>query len=506
MRFSPLTLTILAVAGGITVVSTGLDRASSPSADRVPVVQPSLNLPPAASSRVAQPSRTRPSNTQSQTAQSTPKRPLSAVSHDERAYSSTSPHWPWIRTMVTDFRTGYVSSASQRSTERSWTAAHFDFVMGGDAQQYKALNPAIRVIPYALDWAVMQPGEQKSAGLASSYYGDMQQWYAAHPQFQLEKAFLHLAGSDASPATRLQFTSWGSKRWAINPGDSGARAYVQDRIRRFVANSDGVFFDGHASGDLGKALGKTPLAEYPDRQLYQRDMIDYLHGIAQAIAPKIVMINTAEYMKPFDFSMVKAAGAVHLERMNNPLNASMPERWRWVDTLLAQNVLVELVPLNSWAEANSAHGVFATVSPGNYASSAERLKMFELASYYLVVPPTPDHLFLDLENAWKVPYDQVWLKAQEYDVGHPTGPRHVIQTGRDSTNLGFSIWAREFDHALILARPSSTWKVKNFGDNTAVTVPLPNGESLRPLHGDGTLGAPVTSVQLRNAEAVILVR
>jgi len=37
-------------------------------------------------------------------------------------------------------------------------------------------------------------------------------------------------------------------------------------------------------------------------------------------------------------------------------------------------------------------------------------------------------------------------------------------------------------------------------------VPLPNGESLRPLHGDGTLGAPVTSVMLRNAEAVILVR
>jgi len=132
--------------------------------------------------------------------------------------------------------------------------------------------------------------------------------------------------------------------------------------------------------------------------------------------------------------------------------------------------------------------------------------MFELASYYLVVPSTPDHLFLDLENAWKVPYDQVWLKAQEYDVGHPTGPRHVLETGRDSTTQGYSIWAREFDHALILARPSGSWKVKNFGDSTAVTVPLPNGESLRPLHGDGTLGAPVTSVMLRNAEAVILVR
>jgi len=505
MRFPPFIIPILALAGGI-AVAAGLDRAATTSADRVPVAHVSPTLPSNTPSRAAQSSRNRASGEQSQMLRPALKRPPTALSHGEAPYSSTSPHWPWIRTMVTDFRTGYVSSASQRSTERSWAAAHFDFVMGGDAQQYKSLNPSIRVIPYALDWAVIQPGEQKSTGLATSYYGDMQQWYAAHPQFRLEQAFLHLAGSEASPATRLQFTSWGSKRWAINPGDSGARAYAEDRIRRFSANSDGVFFDGHASGDIGKALGKTPLAEYPDRQVYQRDLVEYLHDIAQAIAPKIVMINTAEYMKPFDYSMVKAAGAVHLERMNNPLNASMPERWRWVDTLLAQNVLVELVPLNSWAEANSAHGVFATYSRGNYTSAAERLKMFELASYYLVVPSSPDHLFLDLENAWKVPYDQVWLNAQEYDVGHPTGARHVIETGRDSTNNGFSIWAREFDHALILARPSGSWRVKDFDDSTAVSVPLPNGESLRPLHGDGTLGSPVTSVTLRNSEAMILVR
>lgn len=408
--------------------------------------------------------------------------------------------------MVTDFRTGYVSNGSQRNSERAWAAAHFDFIMGGDAQQYKSLNPAIRVIPYALDWNVMQPGEQKSTGLATSYYDDMQQWFAAHPQYQLEKALLHVAGSDPSPATRLQFTAWGSKRWAINPGDSGARAYAEDRIRRFVGNSDGVFFDSHSSGDIGKALGKTPLAEYPDRQKYQSDMIEYVHDIAQAIAPKIVMINTSEYAKPFDWGMATAAGAVHLERMNNPLTSMMPDRWKWVDTLLTHNVLVELVSLDSWSDANTAHGVLGTYTPGNYTSKAERLKMFELASYYLVVPSTPDHLYLDLQNAWKVPYDQVWLKAQEYDVGHPTGPRRVIQTGKDSTNTGFSIWARDFDHALILARPTATWKNRNFGDSTAVTVPLPDGEALRPLHGDGTLGAPVTSVTLRNSEAMILVR
>ncbi len=504
MRFPPFTVAMLVVAGGIAVLA-GLDRAPTPSADRVPVPHPALNQPPAPS-HVARPRIENPTSTPAHTARPTLKRPSTAPSRADRAYSVTSPHWPWIRTMVTDFRTGYVSNGSQRNNERAWAAAHFDFIMGGDAQQYKSLNPAIRVIPYALDWNVMQPGAQKSNTLATSYYDDMQQWFAAHPQYQLEKAFLHLAGSDPSPETRLQFTAWGSKRWAINPGDSGARAYAEDRIRRFVGNSDGVFFDSHSSGDIGKALGKTPLAEYPDRQKYQSDMIEYVHDIAQAIAPKIVMINTSEYAKPFDWGMATAAGAVHLERMNNPLTSMMPDRWKWVDTLLTHNVLVELVSLDSWNDANTAHGVLGTYSPGNYTSKAERLKMFELASYYLVVPSTPDHLYLDLENAWKVPYDQVWLKAQEYDVGHPTGPRRVIQTGKDSTNTGFSIWARDFDHALILVRPTATWKNRIFGDSTAVTVPLPNGESLRPLHGDGTLGAPVTSVTLRQSEAMILVR
>ncbi len=471
----PFTVIMLAV-GGMLAVGASLDRTRAARADRVPVAQASTSRPP-----------------------STPR-------DAGAAYSASSPHWPQIRTMVTDFRTGYVSNLSQRGAERAWTAAHFDFVMGGDAREYKSLNSTIRVIPYAIDWNVMQPGEQKSKGLGTTYYDDMQQWYSAHPQYQLEKAFLHIAGSDPSEASRLQFVAWGSKRWAINPGDPGARAYLADRIRRFIADADGVFFDSHSSGDIGKALGKTPLAEYPDRQAYQRDMVEYVQSVTTAVAPKIVMLNTSEYAKPFDYEMATAAGAVHLERMNNPLNASMPDRWRWVDTLLTHNVMVELVSLDSWDEANNTRGTFAAYSQGNSASKAERLKMFELASYYMVVPESPDRLFLDLENAWKVPYDKVWLKAQEYPVGHPTGARRVIQMGRDSTGAGFQIFARDFDHALVLARPNSNWRDHNFGDGTVVTVPLPDGEALRPLRGDGTLGAAVTSITLRNSEAAILVR
>ena len=488
---------VVLVAGlGVVAITAGLARFGIPGAAPAPVSP----VPPRRAVATP-PAQNRPAIVR------TPRRRAASVPHvGGTAYSATSPHWPQIRTMVTDFRTGYVSNGAQRSAERAWAAAHFDFVLGGDAQVYKSLNPDIRVIPYALDWYVVLPGTKKSTSIASGYYDDMQQWFAAHPQYQLEKAFLHTAGSEPSPETRVQFVSWGSRCWPINPGDPGARAYLADRMRRFTANSDGVFFDTHSSGSFGTALGKTAIAEYPDRQAYQRDMVDYLRGIATAIAPRIVMINTGEYTRPLDFAMATAAGAVHLERFNNPLTEAMPEHWNWVDSLLAHNVIVELVTLDSWDEANSRHSAFATYTPGNYASSAERLKMFELASYYMVVPPSPDRLFLDLENAWKVPYDKVWLKAQEYSVGHPTGARRVIQTGRDSTGTGFKIWARDLDHALILARPTGAWKNPNYGDGTAVTVQLPDAQALRPLHGDGTLGPPVTSVTLRNSEAVILIR
>ncbi len=423
-----------------------------------------------------------------------------------KPYSPTSPHWSHIRTMVTDFRIGYVSNVAQRNAERSWTAGHFDYVMSGDASAYKAINSTIRILPYALDWDVIQPGQEKSSALGSTYYPDMQQWFANHPQFALENAFVHVAGQPKSESTRLQFVSWGSRKWVINPGDSGARAYVVDRIRRVVQDADGVFFDSHSSGDVGTALGKQQMLEYSDRKLYEHDMVEYVRTISAAVAPKVIMINTSEYMRPFDYAMITAAGAVHLERMNNPLNSGMPERWRWADSLLAHNVTVELVPLNSWNEANTARGVFSTFTPGDYSSKGERLKMFELASYYMVVPATPDQLLLDLENSWKVPFETVWLKAQEYDVGHPRGARRALQTGRDPMGNGFTVWARDFDRALILARPSSSWRVKIFGDTTAVSVPLPNGQALRPLRGDGTLGPPVTSITLRNAEAAILIK
>jgi len=65
---------------------------------------------------------------------------------------------------------------------------------------------------------------------------------------------------------------------------------------------------------------------------------------------------------------------------------------------------------------------------------------------------------------------------------------------------------RDFDRALVLFRAQTGWGAQRYDDATAVTVALPTGEAWLALHPDGTLGAAVTSVKLRNADAVILIK
>ena len=57
-----------------------------------------------------------------------------------------------------------------------------------------------------------------------------------------------------------------------------------------------------------------------------------------------------------------------------------------------------------------------------------------------------------------------------------------------------------------MVRVNQGWGAHSYVDGTAVTIPLPTTDQWLPLQGDGTLGAPVTSVTLRNVEAAILVK
>lgn len=63
------------------------------------------------------------------------------------------------------------------------------------------------------------------------------------------------------------------------------------------------------------------------------------------------------------------------------------------------------------------------------------------------------------------------------------------------------VFAREYTKGLVLVKP---YVGGSFGDDTVTTHQLPG--TFRPIRADGTLGDSVSSVALRNAEAVILVK
>lgn len=411
-------------------------------------------------------------------------------------YSPSSSHWQHIRTMMTDFYYGWTS------TERDWAGKHYDFAMSGNAGAWKAVNPTVGHIPYGLEWSTLIPGQQGD-NLLNVYYYDMKSWYAAHTQYRLEDAFLHVAGAARrDSASRAVVKVWDSNRWLINPADPGARAYQVDRFSRATANTDGVFLDESGSGDMAARIKNV--AEFPSLAEYQGPHTSLLAAIKQALGNKTLMLNTAEWRKDWDLANIEAAGATHLENMNNPLSSDMPGRWRWIDGLLASGVTVNLVPLYSSDYMNSHPALYP--AGGIYGTSAARLKTWELASYYMTVPGTPDHFLLSLENTWSKPFSTLWLKAQEANVGHPRAARATYRTGTDPIGRSYTVYSRDFDRALVLVRTQQGWSSQSYGNETAVDVPLPTGEQWLPLHADGTLGAPVTSIRLRNSEAAILIK
>jgi len=422
-----------------------------------------------------------------------PITPPAAVASLFDDYSAVSPHWRHITTMMTDFYYGWTSA------ERTWAGQHYDLAMSGDGSAWQAANPAVRHLAYALEWSIEIDGG--TPGIATEFYGDMTQWYSAHPQYAIETAFLHVPNAPKDSAHRLVFFDWGTHKWAFDPADAGLRAYQVDRLTRLAAGHQGVFLDVESASAIMAHISKSQ--EYSVSAPYQSAHASLLAAIKQGLGSKMLMINTATYTTSADLADAEAAGAVHLEKANNPLFSETSLLWQWCETLMSHGVFVDFVStLSSGEEATYS----ATIPPGNSQTTAQRLKMWELASYYMVVPPSPTLLSLQLENMWNLPYSEIWLRAQEADIGHPTGSRAIVTRGTDPVGQGYTLYSRDFDRALVLLRHQSGWGTQIYTNASAVTFPLPAGETWLPLHGDGTVGAAVTSITLRNSEAAILIK
>jgi len=404
----------------------------------------------------------------------------------------SSPHWTHITTMMTDFYYSWTPA------ERTWAGQHYDYAMSGMGSAWRAANPAVGHLPYALLWTTIIGG---AAGLGSGYNADMKAWFAAHPSYRLEKAFVHKRGYAADSAHRVFFNIWGSNRWAINPADPGAIAYTVNRVQRITAGENGVFFDEAASGDMGAHLGA--MSEFPSAIAYNASIAKLLRSIRTGISPKTIMLNTAEYTTPADLANAIAAGAVHLEMFNNFKYSGMVQRWGWIEQLASLGVFVDVV--SAYGSQDLAH-MTTSYPRGNSATNVQRAKLWELASYYLAVTSNPKLIALQLENQWSKPYSTLWTKAQEANIGHPTAARVQKSHGTDPLRNSYLVYTRDFDRALVVLRLQQGWGSQTYTDGTAITVPLPAGEKWIPLNADGTVGTAVTSIRLRNSEAAIMLK
>jgi hypothetical protein len=406
----------------------------------------------------------------------------------------TSPHWSHISTMMTDFYYSWTNA------ERQWAGQHYDYSMSGSGTAWRSANPTIGHLPYALEWTVVVPNAHSAAALGTGYYSDMVGWYHSHTSYNIENAFLHIGGTTRDSTHRKVVTIWDSPRWIVNPADEGARLYQVDRFQRITANEGGAFVDEASSDMTGHTSGTL---EFSSAGSFEAPQTATFAAIKRGIGNKTLMLNTAEYTKPFDRANAIAAGAVHLERMNNPMYSGIAQTWQWVEDLMSQGVLVDFVNLYDSPHVNTMASIYPK---GNSSTPAGRMKMWELASYYMVVPSTPDRLTLQLENSWATPYSSMWLRAQEADIGHPVGARVLASRGTDPLGQTYALYTREMDRALVVVRVNQGWGSHLYTDGTAVTIPLPSTDQWVPLNADGTLGSPVTSITLRNVEAAILIR
>jgi uncharacterized protein YjdB len=426
--------------------------------------------------------------------------------------SGRSPHWSHIRTEITDFRTHY-QPMSTRAAEYDWNARHFDVVMNGPLAEYRGRNPTIGIFPYTVLHAVRS--DEPRGGLPSAYYADMEEWYQRNPQCRIEDAFLHQS-QPRTLQTRIVTRGWGQNWWRTNLADPCFQSYTVDRFSRImnrggVHEANGVFLDAFDTGDLGLAW---PNIEYPNRTAYFGIFAPALAQIRAALGPgKVLHVNIAEYDNDLTNEWAAVGGSALLEFFNNAVR-EMETRWDWVEKrLIGRGTRATLVPRFSKREYDQMPGY----TSGGESSPGQRASLWSLTSYYLVRPSAEriDLLFFRPAIGAGAPFSEEWPRAAEHDIGHPREERRRYQErsityaldGGQLVTRRATIWGREYDRALVLNSPRTTWEDVAFDDRTAVTMPLPAGESWFLLREDGTVGtSPVTAVTLRTGEGAILLK
>lgn len=109
--------------------------------------------------------------------------------------------------------------------------------------------------------------------------------------------------------------------------------------------------------------------------------------------------------------------------------------------------------------------------------------------------------------------NEFWANAWTYDIGSPLEDYTEFATGTDGwtgcTRLTWKVLGRQYSNALVLWRgvpwdQISQQTCSDTDSKTAKTIIL--GGTYRPLNADGTLGSPITTIDLKNWEGAVLIK
>ncbi|MEO2089011.1 MAG: hypothetical protein ABGY75_05880, partial [Gemmataceae bacterium] len=139
---------------------------------------------------------------------------------------------------------------------------------------------------------------------------------------------------------------------------------------------------------------------------------------------------------------------------------------------------------------------------------SDRMQLATLAYYYLLADPNTSMLMMNGGNEPASEWRRHWTDAIKFNVGQPVREQSQFATGADPTDrsLVYKVYQREYQNALVLYKPLSYTRGKTgtTADATRTTHNL--GGWYRPVKADGTLGAAVNQITLRNGEGVVLAK
>jgi hypothetical protein len=303
------------------------------------------------------------------------------------------------------------------------------------------------------------------------------------------------AGKDARflYESRAFYPAYGENRFATNIANPMFREWIADYAYRYLEKYPkalGIFMDNSIS-KIGFDQNQIaePITDYAVRY---SELLQYIN---QRIAPRWVIANVAGGGQAIDHLASK--GISFLEEFAiRPLSASYSQFEDVASNLERRLILAE----------GRSYAILDSLVP-NGLMLDPRAQIATLAYYYLLADPEHTLLIFNGGNEPNTAWERHWSPAVEYNVGKPIGSWSVWDSGQDPSDMQkvYKVYARQYENALVLYKPLSYARgvTGTAADHTATTHTL--DRTYRPLRADGSLGAPIRTLVLRNGEGAILI-